>query len=174
MLRHASRQDWVLAGADGTGFSDSLPPGGGSWLGHRVQVAMGAESRPADRQARLVALDAERPLAVVTSRVAAITSRLTGVGYAVVPLPAMAEPAGLFGPDRAPGRVAIVGDVDDWQSRWGSIAALRPIAELVFDACSSADLRVLTRSRELPPPIGRDEVWRLAANGGFERSVLPD
>jgi S-DNA-T family DNA segregation ATPase FtsK/SpoIIIE len=62
---------------------------------------------------------------------------------------------------------------DDWQSRWGSIAALRAVAEVVFDACSPADLRVLTRSRELPPPIERDQVWRLATEGGIDRAVLP-
>ena len=70
-------------------------------------------------------------------------------------------------------RVAVLGDVDDWQSRWGAIAAFRPVAELVFDGCTPADLRALTRSRELPPPIAREEAWLLTPDGGFERTVLP-
>jgi len=74
----------------------------------------------------------------------------------------------------APARsIAVIGDVDDWQSRWGAIAAFRPVAELVFDGCTPADLRALTRSRDLPPPIGPADVWRLASNGAFERSRLP-
>jgi S-DNA-T family DNA segregation ATPase FtsK/SpoIIIE len=89
----------------------------------------------------------------------------------VLSLTTLPDPAAIVRPGL--GRVAILGDVDDWQSRWGSIAALRPIAELVFDGCSTADLRVLTRSRDLPPPMARDAVWRLAANGEFERSALP-
>ncbi len=172
LLRHASRQDWVLAGAEGSTFIPSLPAGGGSWLGHRVQVAIGGAPRPPDSEARTVALDPARPIAVVTSRVPAVSARLTAVGYATVPLAALADPSEPFGGESR-ARTAIVGDVDEWQSRWGAIAALRPVAELVFDGCSPADLRVLTRSRELPPPIGRDQAWRLAADGAVERTVLP-
>jgi S-DNA-T family DNA segregation ATPase FtsK/SpoIIIE len=173
MLRHASRQDWVLAGGDGSAFSDALPPGGGSWLGHRVQVATGANVRPADPAPHRVALDPDRPLAVVTTRAVAVAARLARAGFAVLPLSAVADPVAQFPPGGRTAPTAILGDVDDWQSRWGSIAALRPIAEFVFDGCSPADLRMLTRSRGLPPPIERDEVWRLAANGEFERTVLP-
>jgi S-DNA-T family DNA segregation ATPase FtsK/SpoIIIE len=181
MLRHANRQDWVLAGGDGSAFVDGLPPGRGAWLGHEVQVAVGDLERPMDPAARRVTLADDRALAVITSRIGAIGARLTASGYDVVPLAASPDPAGLaatlaaaLAPDGgAPRRVAIVGDVDDWQSRWGAIAAFRPIAELVFDGCTPADLRALTRSRDLPPPIGRDEAWRLDPDGTFARTFLP-
>jgi S-DNA-T family DNA segregation ATPase FtsK/SpoIIIE len=92
----------------------------------------------------------------------------------VVPLAAAPEPVGVSnGHARGARAVAVIGDVDDWQSRWGAIAAFRPVAEFVFDGCTPADLRALTRSRELPPPIGPDEAWRLEPDGRFARTVLP-
>ena len=182
MLRHANRQDWVLAGGEGAAFVDGLPPGRGSWLGHEVQVATGAPPRPSDPAARRVSVEGATALAVISSRVGATAARLTMAGYDIVPLAAAPEPATLAaslsavlastGDDR-PKAVAVIGDVDDWQSRWGAIAALRPVAQLVFDGCTPADLRALTRSRELPPPITRDEAWLLAPDGTFERTALP-
>jgi S-DNA-T family DNA segregation ATPase FtsK/SpoIIIE len=185
MLRHASRQDWVLAGGEGSAFIESLAPGRGSWFGREVQVAVGAPHRPADASARHVPLRSGSPLAVVTSRVAAVHAQLTAAGYEVVPLAAAPDPAGIAAPGptspTAPGPAgitpggpfAVIGDVDDWQSRWGAIAAFRPVAELVFDGCTPSDLRALTRSRELPPPIAHGEAWRLEPDGTFARTRLP-
>jgi S-DNA-T family DNA segregation ATPase FtsK/SpoIIIE len=105
--------------------------------------------------------------------VAAVTASLTEAGLTVLTLASLADPPSALVQHETPGRIAVLGDVDDWQSRWGAIAALRPVAELVFDACSPADLRALTRVRDLPPPLGRGEVWRFALSGVFERSTLP-
>ena len=182
MLRHANRQDWVLAGDDRSAYVDGLPPGRGSWLVHEVQVASGAPPRPADPAGRRVSLEGATALAVVSSRVGAAAARLIAAGYQVMPLAAAPDPAAHAASlsaaltstcDDRPDAVAVVGDVDDWQSRWGAIAAMRPVAQVVFDGCTPADLRALTRSRELPPPITRDEAWLLTPDGTFTRTALP-
>ncbi len=68
----------------------------------------------------------------------------------------------------------MVGDVDEWQARWGVLSALRPVASVVFDACSTGDLRQLARSRHVPPPIGAGQAWLLGADGVVHRTVLPN
>ncbi len=70
---------------------------------------------------------------------------------------------------------AVIGDVDEWQAHWGALAALRPLAATVFDACSPSDLRQLTRNRQLPPPLGERSVhgwW--AATATSARTALPE
>ena len=167
MLAHASRQDFVLAGADGAHYVDGMPPGGGSWRNHRVQVAIGAAVRPADDPAR-VEPAGHRAVAIVSVRARSLASRLVRVVELAT-----------AGPDVAalvtgPGGPIVLGDVDEWQSRWGALAALRPVADILFDGCSVADYRALTRSRELPPPILEPDVaWRLEPDGSAVRVRLP-
>jgi S-DNA-T family DNA segregation ATPase FtsK/SpoIIIE len=168
MLRHASRQDWVLAGGDGSAFHGELAPGGGAWLGARVQVASGARPRPDDPPPHRIAIEPDRPLAVVSTRASAVTARLAAAGYEVLALTGAPDPGAI-----GRGRVAVVGDVDDWQSRWGALAAVRPVAQVVLDGCTPADLRALTRSRELPPPLGRGDAWLLEPDGTVRRTALP-
>ncbi len=167
MLAHASRQDFVLAGADGAHYVAGMLPGGGSWQGRRVQVASGAPARPADQSARVQA-DGHRALAIVSTRPQLLAARLGPV----IELSSA-------GPDvtalaTAPGRPIVLGDVDEWQSRWGALAAFRPVADILFDGCSVAEYRQLTRSRELPPPILEPDVaWRLEPDGTAVRVRLP-
>jgi S-DNA-T family DNA segregation ATPase FtsK/SpoIIIE len=67
LLRHASKQEWVLAGGEGTTFTASLPPGGGLWRGDRVQVVLAAP-RDDSTAPRIAELEPGHPLAVVTTR----------------------------------------------------------------------------------------------------------
>ena len=156
LLRHASKQDWVLAGGEGAAFSPALPPGGGLWRGDSVQVVAAAPYGHAERAPIVERLDGSRAVAVVTTRPGAVPG---AVPLAVADLTAL-----------RPGHL-VVGDVEEWQSRWGAIAAVRQVADVVLDACTPADVRTLTRSRELPPPLTglAGVAWWLDPRGGVSR-----
>ena len=67
----------------------------------------------------------------------------------------------------------ILGDVEEWQSRWGLLSSLRGRADIVLDGLTVADVRVLTRSRSLPPPLPAGAAWRWGDDGTVERVHLP-
>lgn len=170
LLRHASRQDFVLAGGEGARYLDRLPPGGGLWRGHRVQVALAGHDPTPEPAARVAELAPGRAIAIVTTRAAAMLGRPGVVDLAR----GGADPRELVvSSGGAP--VILVGDVEEWQSRWGALSALRPVADILFDGCSLADVRALTRSRTLPPPItgAPGLCWRLAPDGTLDRVRLP-
>jgi S-DNA-T family DNA segregation ATPase FtsK/SpoIIIE len=68
----------------------------------------------------------------------------------------------------------IVGDADAWQAQWTLLAAVRARATFIFDGCSTADLRLLSHRRDLPPPLlfGRARVWVLSPDGSLARGTL--
>ncbi len=171
MLRHANRSDFVLAGGEGSAFDGLLPPGGGTWRGARVQVASDPDPLRVYAPQAPVVPPRARPWAVVTTRVSALAVRLISSGLEVLEL--STQGAGEW---EAPPRAgqAIVGDVEQWQSRWGLLPALRSSAEILFDRCSVADYRSLTRSRELPPPLVglKDALW-IEGDDGVRRARLP-
>lgn len=189
LLRHAARQDYVLAGGDGADHEPGLPPGGGHWLGARVQVAFDPDApTPADPPPRLLPLPPGRPLAVVTTRPGPVLRRLTDARFAcrtpaesaVPPTASPSAPTTLSAPGAAAGATpgseptaAVVGDPDDWQAQWGALAALRPGSALVFDGCTPAQVRQLARIRELPPPLADGQCWLITEDGLAERTVLP-
>lgn len=166
LLRQASRQDHVLAGGEGRDFDGTSPPGAGWWRGCRVQVARSAHDRPRDPDARVAPLAPGRPLAVVSSRPATLAERLAG---RVLMLDDLADVPQLTAGD------ILLGDIDAWQSRWGLLTAVRDRADVIVESGTPADLRVLTRSRRVPPPLATrfGLAWRLAADGGIERVMLP-
>lgn len=170
LLRHANRQDLVLAGGEGADHDPAADAGRGTWLGSRVQIAVGVVQRPPDPPAHCSPLPVGAPLAVVTTRVASVSARLGEAGYRIHPL-SSASPPETTGDGTPP--FAVVGDVDDWQAQWGALAALRPVAAAVFDACSAGDLRQLTRSRRLPPPLAPGQAWLIGADGEVSRTMLP-
>ena len=73
----------------------------------------------------------------------------------------------------APG-TAIVGDIDDWQARWGLLGSLRETCQVILEGCSLADVRLLTRSRRVPPPLPSDTrwVWQFHPDGSLGRARL--
>ena len=154
LLRHSSRQDWVMAGGETAEFAQNLAPGGGVWRGDRVQVV---SVNVAELQHQPVVADrSTRPRAYVTTR------PREGVRLGEVDLTAWG------------GEPAIVGDPEEWQSRWGALQSARQIADVVFEGCSLADVRALTRCRELPPPLDAlaGVGWRWESNGTFVRVRL--
>ncbi len=172
-LRHASRQDLAMAGGDGATHDDSVPPGGGTWRGHRVQVVLRERvfaeySSPVEHD-----VGGQRPLAIISTRSLWLSDRLQH-SHTVIDLSSIAgDPREALRSD-SPGRVVLLADVDEWQSRWGAVAAVRQVADVLFHACSTADFRALTRSRELPPPMRGDPAlcWRLEPDGSATRVRL--
>ncbi|MFM9876971.1 MAG: FtsK/SpoIIIE domain-containing protein [Rhodoglobus sp.] len=164
LLPHSSRQEFVLAGGDGARYLQSLPPGRGLWRDHWVQVVADPSQLPVVPRAVVSTLSTSRGRAIVTNRVAALLARWPDAV-------ALAE----ADPDltsAARSGATIVGDPDEWQSRWGAIAGLRAHAEIVLDGCTPADFRALTRSRQLPPPLVAGQCWRLNADGSATRIRL--
>jgi S-DNA-T family DNA segregation ATPase FtsK/SpoIIIE len=184
VLRTSNRQEHLLAGGETGEFVSELPPGGGHWRGHRIQVlaatastAMSPASVP-----RAVELDlaSPKPLAVISSRpkqfaqtvqriapgrrIALLADRLPGAGDLEVSVG-----------DAPSGRPAIlVADPECWQANWVLLADLRRRCDLVIDGCSLSDIRALTRVRELPPPFPRGQrpLWLLDADGELHRARL--
>jgi S-DNA-T family DNA segregation ATPase FtsK/SpoIIIE len=112
-------------------------------------------------------------LAIVTSRVSLVTSAFAS-DRATQLIPRERDIATAI--VSAQGRAVVVADVDQWQANWGSLTAARSVATVAMHACSSADFRALTRSRELPPPLppGDSEAcWVLTDDGTARRARLP-
>jgi S-DNA-T family DNA segregation ATPase FtsK/SpoIIIE len=166
LLRQANRQEHVLAGGASMRYSASAAPGAGEWEGMRVQVATaGAPPSRAEMAPRSSVCAPDRPIAIVSSRSSIVVAKLRDAGFVVV------EPHETA--DLGAG-VAIVAGPDEWQSRWGAITALRDSAHILFDACTTADYRAITRSRELPPPLDGhpDLLWRWEPSGRASRVRL--
>jgi S-DNA-T family DNA segregation ATPase FtsK/SpoIIIE len=163
-----------MAGGDGPSYIDRLPPGAGLWNGNRVQVALAPiEPRPTARP-QLVDLDPTRSLAIVSPRASAIAARLRD-RYNVVELAGSTTDARDLVVAQGARRTIVVGDVDEWQSRWGALAAIRQVANVLIEGCTIADFRALTRSRELPPPVSGSPLpaWLLNEDGSVSRAALP-
>ncbi len=165
LMGHSSRHDFVLAGGDGTQYLPDLQPGAAVWRGHRIQIAVVEAATRTEGIAREVELAPGRPLAIVTARAATLLSRYPDSI-------ALSDSVGDLTLVTTPGAI-VIGDVEQWQSRWGAIAALRAHAEILFDECSAAEFRALTRSRHLPPPISAGMCWRFNDDGTASRVRLP-
>ncbi|TFC84630.1 FtsK/SpoIIIE domain-containing protein [Cryobacterium sp. TMT3-29-2] len=206
VLRLADVGEHVAAGGAAALFDDQLPPGGGTWQGHRIQLlapeqgragpdgpggpgspgSLGLMKRPdaptLPDVAALLGLPGQTLLVVSgsPSRTAAALGAVPGarvVDLAAASHDAIAEVAHAGAPLRlseTQSGTAFVGDVDAWQAQWSLLGALRPHADLVFDGCSLADYRAISRRRDLPPPLApnRGRVWVLRPDGTVHRATL--
>ncbi len=173
-LAPATRQELSLLGIDPAHFVSGLPPGGGIWRGDRVQVVFAPLSQVSERTGAVADIRKDRPLAIVSGHPSATVQRLDAQVFSVVPLSSVnVDPCELVVSDGR-GQVALVGDAEQWQSRWGALAGLRPLADILFHRCTVLDVRALTRSRELPPVLNDDPAlcWRWRDDGGFDRVRL--
>jgi S-DNA-T family DNA segregation ATPase FtsK/SpoIIIE len=68
----------------------------------------------------------------------------------------------------------VVADADTWQGQWSLFSALQRSTVILFDGCSLAEVRALTRSRDLPPPFARGErpLWMRRPDGSVSRATL--
>lgn len=173
-LRFSNRQEFVLSGGESANYTPALPPGGGLWRGARVQIALSDTHTPAPQRATVTTLQATESLVVASSRPAAVAAALTSAGWNVCALEGApgAEHQLLVSENDRP--TALVGSVDEWQSRWGALALLRVHATVILDNCSLSDYRQLARTRELPPLLtpGSGHYWRIT-EGGTDRVRLP-
>ncbi len=172
LLKMPTRQDHALAGGNGIDYEPDLPPGGGWWRGHRVQVALaGPLPRAAENPVDDVVMPRGTALAVVSSRPEAIRARLERVGPVTMLGARVHDPNAI---EVAGEPLVVLGDPDAWQTSWGTLAALRSRARFVFHDCSVSDYRALTRSRDLPPPTDSpDALVVLDPDGRTFRATLP-
>lgn len=170
LLRLGSRDEHVIAGGDGAAFDPRAVPGAGLWEGAAVQVAL---PRAAETPVLVAAPPGEvrvperGELAVVAARPAELARLWPADRVRVVEVGAPGDGR----PVVDPGRTVLLGDPDAWQSDWATLSRARRELPLVFAGCSVADVRAITRSREVPPPLRAGEVW-LAVDGRIRRAVL--
>ena len=141
VLRLASREEHLLAGAALGGYRHDRAPGSALWAGSEVQIATPASPPPAWR-APLPEIDLrEGAWAVATPRPRDVLARLGSI------------------PERV-----VVADIDVWLTDHAGLSVVRREGRLVLIACTSADHRALTRTRvPLPPLGGTDEAWLVEA-----------
>ena len=174
VLRMPNRQEHLLAGGDSDQFLPELPPGGGSWQRHRVQVAAVPETRREPSTRPPFELPAGG-CAIVTSRPRILVQKLRQL----YPGMSILEVAG-----QAPrqdeltigdGSTVLVGDSSAWQSQWALFAGVKAQLSVLFDRCTVSDLRVLTGSRVLPPPLDSRPggAWLFDTDAVANRVQLP-
>lgn len=168
VLRMPDRHEHAAAAGSAEGFDPALPPGGGRWLGARVQVVRVSQPElpdvPVPRELADLGL---AELSVVSSSPAVAAQRLGVLG----PVTRLGD-AAATGALEATGRGGILlGDPDDWNAAWALLGAVRSRMPILFHACSVSDYRALARRRDLPAPIDspRDTGWLLHPDGWVER-----
>ncbi|QYH36533.1 FtsK/SpoIIIE domain-containing protein [Salinibacterium sp. M195] len=166
-LRLNSRQDFVLSGGMSADYNPDLPPGGALWKGARVQIALGEAFPPVPMPARVVTLRSTENLVIASSRPRITAAAIAAAGWQVRELDGApgSERELLIADTEKP--IALIGSIDEWQSRWGSLALLRTHNTVVLDGCNLSDFRQLARTRELPPPLasGSGHYWRITEDG---------
>jgi S-DNA-T family DNA segregation ATPase FtsK/SpoIIIE len=146
-----------------------------------VQVALAppARLRPSAPIAQRIDLETAR-IAVVSTRpdqfAAALRKRAPGRRVVALAPSAYGErPDGL---DVSVGErpAILIGDPDLWQAQWSLLGTLQRGCDVLFDGCSLAELRALTRSRDLPPPFstGARPLWIRTRDGLLARATLDD
>ncbi|MFC5501213.1 FtsK/SpoIIIE domain-containing protein [Lysinimonas soli] len=173
LLRQSNRDEHVLAGGDGHSFDPRMPPGAGRWRGADIQVAIGAAALPAPSGPRIPIVRASAaPLAVVAARPREVGRRLESAGIRVVrigddPAPDESE----LRVSRGGGALVLLGDPDAWQAEWALLGLVRRELPVLLLGCTAAELRAVTRVRDVPPPLGNglDEGW-LVDGGSVRRA----
>ncbi|AYG04445.1 hypothetical protein D7I44_13500 [Gryllotalpicola protaetiae] len=193
LLRQQSKQDHVLAGAAAELWDEGMPAGGGVWRGRRVQFlappphletfAGVRASAGGEPPSPVQLVPPQGSATVVVSRSPArIVARARAAGLppeSLVDLTRPAEPGALtpealLADGHLPVGVLLVGDPEAWMGRWSLFATLKSRHTVVFSGCDAADVRALTRSRVLPPPLapGTGSGWLVLTDGRMRRCVL--
>jgi S-DNA-T family DNA segregation ATPase FtsK/SpoIIIE len=142
--------------------------------GLTVQVAQAPECEAEPRHPLLPWQPQGRLTGVVARRSPAVRTALAAWdegGARVATLEAYAADPALM----ADGRVVLIGEPDDWQRHWRTLADVRGDHDLVIDSSCGAEFRMLTGSRELPPYCepGRGRAWLLSSGDDAVRIALP-
>jgi S-DNA-T family DNA segregation ATPase FtsK/SpoIIIE len=185
ILRMQNRQEHLLTGADPALYSPELPPGAGSWRGHRVQVALAPSEAPTTSTGSGPHRN-EWPLhgqrfALVSPAAVAIAERIRSAGppefagQRIVDLSGLCDGGlAVIADDSAQPRI-LAGSPADWQSQWSLFAAVRSGGPVVFAGCSVSEFRSLTGTRQLPPPLNSPAgaAWILGRDGRVIRARMP-
>ena len=179
LLRMPNRTEHSLAGGDASEFVADLPAGAGHWRGDRLQVAFTDSPAVAQIEPASTAMNvATSRLAVVSTRPEQFAGTLRQhapnrriVSLAPVGLGSRPEALEVSRGDTPP---ILIADPELWQSQWSLLATLQRSCDILFDGCSLAELRALTRSRELPPPFasGARPLWLRTPDGELRRATL--
>jgi S-DNA-T family DNA segregation ATPase FtsK/SpoIIIE len=179
VLRMPSRAEHVLAGGEPATFVQNLPPGAGTWAGHRIQVALAPAVPPAAAEARVMPIDpASAPIVGVSSnpeRFASTLHELAPDRRVVVLAPiGFRDRADELTVSRGGQPPIVVADPDAWQSQWTVFGSLQRESTVLFDGVSLAEFRGLTRSRDLPPPFAAGErtLWAVTPEKELGRARL--
>nr|WP_246318590.1 FtsK/SpoIIIE domain-containing protein [Leifsonia psychrotolerans] len=179
LLRMQNLDEHRAAGGVPARFDTTLPAGGGSWRGTRIQLLAALD--PTGGRARpqpLPGLSAQSTLVLISGSPARCVERLREIRGEVATVVELTPPLGgargqldvtaLIGP------TAFVGDPDAWQIEWAALQLLRQRSPLIFDRCTLADYRLISRRREVPPPLapGRNRVWVLEPDGHVHRGSV--
>ncbi|TFC61426.1 FtsK/SpoIIIE domain-containing protein [Cryobacterium sp. TMB1-7] len=187
VLRLPSVYEHQAVGEPAASYDETVPPGGGRWRGARIQLML-AEPAGHGYEPAVVpsALDdtsaSTRVLLVVAGSAARTAAAIRAAASPAFPhvVRLGAHPSvgaredRLVVSDVAAGTV-LVGDADTWQAHWSLLTGLRGVAPLVFDGASLADYRLLTRRRDLPPPLAPagSRGWLLRPDGTVHRVTVP-
>jgi S-DNA-T family DNA segregation ATPase FtsK/SpoIIIE len=192
VLRMPNRQEHLLAGGETGDWSRDLPPGAGTWRGNRIQVIQAARvsagAGPLTSGCATDGIGLHRtvdpsqpvpgapPIVIVSTRPARMSRRMRAANpsLAVVDIGGTATDPRELIVTRGAARPVLIGDPESWQSHWGALGALKATSDILFDAVSTGDFRLLTGLRELPPPPPRGErpLWLLSPDGIVSRARL--
>lgn len=174
VLLRTSREDHALLGGDSSTFDATLPPGAGWWRGDRLQIARPRRHHREPVAPRVEPVVPAEGLLLVTTRP---RQRVEQLGRRAVP-PRLLD---LSGPSGRGAELEVVGqgsvltvvDPDTWHTTpalW-SLAGRLP---MLFDGCSVADYRLVTRRRDSPPALARlgDRGWLVERERPVRRVVV--
>lgn len=190
ILRMPTRLDHAAAGEPGATFDAGAPPGRARWRGILMQVALadptpdtvlrgGPATRPvsdiADYPVTLAV--STRPRWLAARLRDSLGSRARVIDLTTASSAALSE---ITQTDDRNGALSIgsvtvyVADPDTWQAQWTLLGRLRHSSAMLFDACSVADVRAITRSRDLPPPFpsARPAAWLREPDGPIHRLTV--
>jgi S-DNA-T family DNA segregation ATPase FtsK/SpoIIIE len=144
----------------------------------RIQVAAVVAPQPRAARLRAVTVDLrETPVAVVSASPELFASAARGLApdrqFVILAPPGAGGSTEQLEVSRGGVPPVLIADPDLWQSHWALFTRLQR-GSVLFDGCSTADIRVLTRSRELPPPFpaGARTLWLRAADGRLDRATV--
>jgi S-DNA-T family DNA segregation ATPase FtsK/SpoIIIE len=168
LLLALETDDHLAIGGDRTTAGLATTPGAAVWRGRLGRLALPPWPRtPAASPAAAPFLPGGAPVALVSSRPAARLAQLRDAGVAA---------AGVDGQGDV-----LVGSPAEWQARWALFGRLAAEAPVLVDAVLPGELRALTGSATVLPPVtGPDDVvairagaaparMRLVSSGGWPR-----
>lgn len=181
LLALPSRSEHVAAGGDAATWRDRLPPGRAVLDGHAVQFALPDVPR-VDSASPVEEWMPSAPATGVVLRPGPLRRRIVAAAHdARACVVAVDEASAVLGERarrprvRADRPVVVIADTEQWQREWRTLTAIRADGELLIDASGTADYRLITGDRELPPYCvpGRGRAWLVRGGEPPRRAIVP-